>query len=157
MKEAFVAAPALGLTVVEINAALPADIDSAFETMQRERCDGLLVLADPRVVARIPELAARDRLPVIYQVGLFVRRGGLMSYGPDYIDLFRRAARRGRRRRDDHGEKCRSKNLGHWVAPLALSSIEEKLNDSIATSWLEITKSYPMCPQEERSLLEARH
>jgi putative tryptophan/tyrosine transport system substrate-binding protein len=92
MKEAFVAAPALGLTVVEINAALPADIDSAFETMQRERCDGLLVLADPRVVARIPELAARDRLPVIYQVGLFVRRGGLMSYGPDYIDLFRRTA-----------------------------------------------------------------
>jgi hypothetical protein len=67
------------------------------------------------------------------------------------------AGRRGRRRRDDHGEKCRSKNLGHWVAPLALSSIEEKLNDSIATSWLEITKSYPMCPQEERSLLEARH
>jgi hypothetical protein len=68
------------------------------------------------------------------------------------------AGRRGRRRRDDHGREVpKQKSWSLGSSPLALSSIEEKLNDSIATRWLEITKSYPMCPQEERSLLEARH
>jgi putative ABC transport system substrate-binding protein len=41
---------------------------------------------------RLPELAARARLPAIYITADLVRAGGLMSYGPNFLELFRRAA-----------------------------------------------------------------
>jgi len=78
--------------IVPVTAALPSDLDDAFATMAKEGCDGLVVLADPRVTARIPDLAAEARLPAIYQFSEFVKFGGLLGYGPNLDDLFRRAA-----------------------------------------------------------------
>jgi putative ABC transport system substrate-binding protein len=91
IKQAHTAARVLGLTVVPITAALPSDLDGAFRTMQAQNCDGLVVLADP-IVRDIPDLAAKARLPTVYQLDRFVRLGGLMSYGPNSLDLFRRIA-----------------------------------------------------------------
>ena len=63
--------------------------------MTREHADALFVAADPvfsLAAGRIVELAASHKLPAIYQSREFVAVGGLMSYGPDRNDLFRRAA-----------------------------------------------------------------
>jgi putative ABC transport system substrate-binding protein len=90
---AYAAAPELGLTVFEANAVLPSDVDAAFSLMRKQGCDGLVVLADARIIPQIPDLAQQARVPAIYQVGFFVRRmGGLMSYGPDYRALHHLAA-----------------------------------------------------------------
>jgi ABC-type uncharacterized transport system substrate-binding protein len=40
----------------------------------------------------IISLAARNNIPAVYQISVFVRDGGLLSYGPDYVDIYRRAA-----------------------------------------------------------------
>jgi putative ABC transport system substrate-binding protein len=59
--------------------------------MAKQRCDALVVPADasrPEIV----DLAARARLPAIYQFRELVQGGGLASYRPSFVDLFRRAA-----------------------------------------------------------------
>ena len=88
------AASGIGLTVVPVTAALASDLDDAFATMTKAACDALIVLAEPLtpVTARIPEFAAKARLPAIYQTSRFVKAGGLLGYGPNIADLFRRAA-----------------------------------------------------------------
>ncbi len=71
------------------------EFDSTFAAMTRKRVDGLIVIGDPltlRYRARIVELAAKNRLPTIYNPAEFVRAGGLMAYGASFTDLFRRAA-----------------------------------------------------------------
>jgi putative ABC transport system substrate-binding protein len=71
------------------------DFDVAFDAAAREHVDGLVVLRDPVLIintSRLLELAARRRLPTIYGMREFVDAGGLMSYGPDLRDMFRRAA-----------------------------------------------------------------
>jgi len=73
----------------------PDEFDGAFVAMAKERVDGLIVLADPLTVryrTRIVELAAKNRLPTIYQFAEFVRVGGLIAYGTSVPDVFRRAA-----------------------------------------------------------------
>ena len=63
--------------------------------MQRRRADTLLVLPSPMFYAerrRLAELAARRRLPAVYETREFVEAGGLMSYGPSFPDMYRRAA-----------------------------------------------------------------
>jgi putative ABC transport system substrate-binding protein len=65
--------------------------------MTRERAGALLVLLDPTLARplqreRIAELAARNRLPTMYALRLYVDAGGLMAYGADIFDLYRRAA-----------------------------------------------------------------
>jgi putative ABC transport system substrate-binding protein len=63
--------------------------------MTRDRPESLLVLADTVTVAnrqRTIELAARNRVPAIYEIRAFVDDGGLMSYGIDMSDHYRRAA-----------------------------------------------------------------
>jgi putative ABC transport system substrate-binding protein len=63
--------------------------------MARERAGALLVLPDPTLLshrARLHDLAAKGRLPAIYGVREHAEAGGLMSYGPDLRDNFRRAA-----------------------------------------------------------------
>jgi putative ABC transport system substrate-binding protein len=63
--------------------------------MKREHADGLYVLGDPLTVGnrvRIVELAVKQRMPGIYFWRQFVDAGGLMSYGPSFGDMFRRAA-----------------------------------------------------------------
>jgi putative ABC transport system substrate-binding protein len=62
-----------------------------FGEIRKANCDALYVLADPyRPI--IAELAISARLPSVYQYSLFVDIGGLMSYGPDVLSIFKRAA-----------------------------------------------------------------
>jgi putative ABC transport system substrate-binding protein len=94
VKDAYVAAGTLGLTIIPVMARTLDDLGDAFAKMHSENCDALFVLADPRTTQdrRIIELANEWRLPAIYQGGFIVDMGGLMSYGPDYHELFRQAA-----------------------------------------------------------------
>jgi putative tryptophan/tyrosine transport system substrate-binding protein len=82
----------LGAKVVALTAAVPGDLEDAFATMAKQRCDALLVPADTRLDLEIVDLAGRARLPAVYQLRELVHGGGLASYGPSFFDLFRRAA-----------------------------------------------------------------
>jgi len=89
-----VAAPTLGLNIRSAEVRDTRELDMAFETIVREHPEAL-VLADPFTLnqrARIVEFAAEHRLPAIYENSDFVEAGGLMSYGPNVSDLYRRAA-----------------------------------------------------------------
>jgi ABC-type uncharacterized transport system substrate-binding protein len=68
---------------------------SAFSAMVKERADAFIVLPSPMLFGehrRMVELAANNRLPGMYQAREFVDAGGLMSYGANLDDLFRRTA-----------------------------------------------------------------
>ena len=94
-KEAEVAAQAYGLQVQSLEVRGPNDLDSAFSTMIKGRADALLPLGDSVVVfhrERIVNFAAKNRLPSMHGDKAWVDAGGLMSYGPDILDNFRRAA-----------------------------------------------------------------
>jgi len=89
------AARALGLRLQVLEVAEPGQIEGAIEAAVRERADALHVLGDPifhSPPTRLPELAARARLPAIYISAELVRAGGLMSYGTNLPELSRRAA-----------------------------------------------------------------
>jgi putative tryptophan/tyrosine transport system substrate-binding protein len=95
LKGAEVAARALGVQLELVEARGPADFDRAFSNMTRERADALTVLPGAMFInerRRLVELAAKNRLPAVYPVREFVDTGGLMSYGSDAADLYRRAA-----------------------------------------------------------------
>jgi putative ABC transport system substrate-binding protein len=71
------------------------DLAPAFKDIPKQRGIGLVTLLDPLVVsqrARIVELASESRLPAIYPIKEFVEVGGLMAYGADLTDSYRRAA-----------------------------------------------------------------
>ena len=71
------------------------ELPGAFTTMQRERAQALIVEVGPLTSdhrSRIVELAAQYRLPAMYEVRGFVDAGGLMSYGPSIVEMYRRAA-----------------------------------------------------------------
>ena len=73
----------------------PNEFDGAFAAMARERVGALLVLSDAVLNShrtRLADLAAKSRLPAAFGVRESVEAGGLMSYGPSFLDLFRRAA-----------------------------------------------------------------
>jgi ABC-type uncharacterized transport system substrate-binding protein len=70
-------------------------LESAFKTAKQKQVNAVMTITSPRFFAerkRIVELAAKHRLPGIYFQKEFVDEGGLMSYGADYVDLYRRAA-----------------------------------------------------------------
>jgi putative ABC transport system substrate-binding protein len=84
----------LGLETVIPDVRRPEDIARALEAL-KDRVEALYVIADPLVTTnriRINTLALRARIPTIYSNREFVEVGGLMSYGPNIVDLFRRAA-----------------------------------------------------------------
>ena len=86
---------ALGVPLQFVEARGPADFDRAFSDMTRARVGALTVLGSAMLFAerrRFVGLAAKNRLPVVYPSREFVDAGGLMSYGSDRADLFRRAA-----------------------------------------------------------------
>jgi putative tryptophan/tyrosine transport system substrate-binding protein len=94
MREVQAAARTLGIEVAPLEIRRAEDIASAFEAL-KARADALYVVVDTLVVAnrpRIITLARGARLPTIFQQSDFVQAGGLMSYGPNIPDLFRRAA-----------------------------------------------------------------
>jgi putative tryptophan/tyrosine transport system substrate-binding protein len=71
------------------------DIEAAFRTAVDARADRVLVTASAHLFARsayVAELAAKSRLPAMYQLRAFVDAGGLMSYAPSLIDTWRHAA-----------------------------------------------------------------
>jgi putative ABC transport system substrate-binding protein len=89
------AARALGLQIQVLEVSAPGQLEGAIEAAVRERADALHVLGDPLFHSppdRLPALVAQARLPAIYIVAELVRAGGLMSYGPNFTELFRRAA-----------------------------------------------------------------
>ena len=96
LKELRPAALALKLKLEEIETQADAKgLESAFQTAKQKQVDAIMTTADRRFFAerkRIVELAGKYRLPAIYPQKEFVDEGGLMSYGADYDDLFRRAA-----------------------------------------------------------------
>ena len=95
LKETERAARVLGLTLQPMSARRPDEIDGAFAAMSRARADGLIVLADPVLLSvrvRIADLATKGHLPTICELREHTEAGGLMSYGPNLSDLFRRAA-----------------------------------------------------------------
>ena len=95
LKRAEVAGQALGVRLQFVEARGPADIDRAFSDMTRAHAGALTVLLSNMFVVerrRLVDLAAKNRLPVMYQAREFVDAGGLMAYGPNFADIFRRAA-----------------------------------------------------------------
>src|SRR6516164_6801007 len=88
-------APSLGVQLQLLEARGPNEFDSAFAAMAKERVGALLVLSDGVLNShrtRLADLAARSRLPAAYGVRESVEAGGLMSYGPSFLDSYRRAA-----------------------------------------------------------------
>ncbi len=96
MKELRAAAVALKLKLEEIETRLDAKgLESAFKTAKQKQVGAIMMSSGFPYLGerkRIVELAVKYRLPAIYFLKEFVDEGGLMSYGTDYADLFRKAA-----------------------------------------------------------------
>ncbi len=90
------AALALKLKLEEIETQFDAKgLERAFQTAKQKQVGAIMTVTTGSIFAerkRIVELAAKYRLPAIYYQKEFVDEGGLMSYGADYEDLFRKAA-----------------------------------------------------------------
>jgi putative ABC transport system substrate-binding protein len=94
MREVQATASTLGLEVLAVEIRRSEDIWPVFEGL-KGRADALYVIANPLVltnVVRINTLALGARLPTIYIAKEYIQTAGLMSYGPNYPDLYRRAA-----------------------------------------------------------------
>jgi len=96
LKELRAAAPALKLKLEEIETQPdPKGLESAFQTTKQKQVGAVMTTTTRPFFAerkRIVELAGKHRLPAIYFQKEFVDEGGLMSYGADFADLFRRTA-----------------------------------------------------------------
>jgi putative tryptophan/tyrosine transport system substrate-binding protein len=89
------AAPSVGVEVSPINVRDAGEIEHAVTAFARSPNGGLIVTGFALMVVHrdlIVALAARHRLPAVYTVRFFVTGGGLISYGPDRVDVWRRAA-----------------------------------------------------------------
>ncbi len=94
-KELEAVAQALGIQIQSVVVSGSKGVESAFSAISRERPDGLIVATTALIIrrrARIIEFTAKRRLPTIYAQQQFVDAGGLMSYGVNVRDLFRRLA-----------------------------------------------------------------
>jgi putative tryptophan/tyrosine transport system substrate-binding protein len=92
LRDVETAAHAIGLQIHVLNASTSREIDMAFATLVRERCDTLFVGPDPFFYTRrvqLAVLAARHVVPAIYAVRDYADAGGLMSYGSNVSDAFR--------------------------------------------------------------------
>jgi putative ABC transport system substrate-binding protein len=88
-------APSLRVEVSPIDVRDASEIEHAIAAFAREPNGGLIVLSTSLAVAhreRIIASAAHERLPAVYPFRIYVNAGGLVSYGPDKIDPYRRAA-----------------------------------------------------------------
>jgi putative ABC transport system substrate-binding protein len=96
LREIRPAALALKLKLEEIETQVDAkSLETAFQTAKQKQVGAITMITSRQFFAerkRIVELAVKYRLPAIYFQREFVDEGGLMSYGADYADLFRRAA-----------------------------------------------------------------
>jgi putative ABC transport system substrate-binding protein len=88
------AARSIAVTVQPLGVREPNDFAKAFEMMDREPPDAILMMSDTLTVLNrksVFDYAAAKRLPAIYESEPYVRAGGLMSYGGDRKELFQRA------------------------------------------------------------------
>jgi len=89
------AAKTAGLTLENVQIRQASDLETALPALGRTRPDAALVIADSQLLAqrqRIVEFMMATRLPAIYAYPEFAEAGGLISYSPDFDDLFRQAA-----------------------------------------------------------------
>jgi putative ABC transport system substrate-binding protein len=89
------AAKSLGVVVQGFSVRDPRELDAAFAAMKRNRADALIFAENTIFIAdrrRIAELAIMHRLPMMAAAKEYAEAGALLSYGTDYLDLFRRAA-----------------------------------------------------------------
>lgn len=94
-QETETAARKLGLTLQPLDIRGPDDFEAAFAAATRGKAQALIAFDDGLTIAhrsRIVALAASSRLPVMYGLREFPDGGGLISYGPSFVDLLRRAA-----------------------------------------------------------------
>ena len=92
LHEVQTAAATLGRRIHVLNASSPAEIDMSFDKFRELRVDALLVCGDPLFNNRREQLvilAARHRLPAIYEFREYAEAGGLMSYGTDLRESYR--------------------------------------------------------------------
>jgi putative ABC transport system substrate-binding protein len=89
------AARVLRVTIEPLALRDPSDIDAALSTMTQHRPDAVFVVSDALTSAhrrRILDFAATNHIPAMYEFSFYVRDGGLMSYGPDFDEMWQRAA-----------------------------------------------------------------
>ena len=89
------AAPSLGVELTPINVRDPAEIERSVAAFVRSGDGGLIMTPSALILKHrdlIIELAGRRKLPAVYYARFYVTSGGLASYGPDYVDQYRRAA-----------------------------------------------------------------
>jgi putative ABC transport system substrate-binding protein len=95
LKAVEAAGPKLGLRIQPVAVRSATEYDSAFAAIVRERADGVLILSTPLYTAgakRLADLGLAHKLPSLYAPRQHVEVGGLMSYGPDRADMYRRGA-----------------------------------------------------------------
>ena len=97
-KDLQIAAEALGIKVllIEVQSSNP-DFEGAFRVMQKDRIGGVITSPGPLVSftlhqKKILELLEQNRMPAVHATAAWANSGGLVSYGPDVNDLFRRSA-----------------------------------------------------------------
>jgi putative tryptophan/tyrosine transport system substrate-binding protein len=89
------AAEALGVQLEPVEVRDPHELDRALATLNTARLDGLIIVPDRFLLtyrASIVQFMAQHRLPGMFPYREFVWEGGLLAYGPDYTDMYRRAA-----------------------------------------------------------------
>ena len=95
LKEAELAAGTMSIRLQYLDVLNSKDIDTAFRLAHNEHAQAVLVLTGPQLNSRrrqIADLAAKNRLPAIYERPEFIDEGGLVVYGASITDLSRRAA-----------------------------------------------------------------
>ena len=95
LRQTELAGAGLGVQIQYFDAQSPKDIESAFRVANKEHRDAVLVLNGPIFNSHrksLIETAAKNRLPTMYNSTVFVENGGLMTYGVERSDLYRRAA-----------------------------------------------------------------
>ena len=95
LRKAEAAARSLGLQLQSLGMRDPHEFASAFSSVKRERAGALFVLSDAMFFGQrkeIVDLAASNRLPLVAHLREFADAGGLMTYGPNVVDIHRRAA-----------------------------------------------------------------
>jgi putative ABC transport system substrate-binding protein len=95
VKEMEAAARTLSLKLQTLEVRTPENFQNAFTSLARDRANAVIVVRDPLIDSqhfRILDFTIENRLPSIHGEKQFVDAGGLMSYGPSRVELFRRAA-----------------------------------------------------------------
>jgi putative ABC transport system substrate-binding protein len=89
------AALSMGLQAVALDVTFPAGIEAAFVDGAKQGIGAVMILSDSSTIAHRAELSAaavRHRMPTMFANRAYIQAGGMMSYGPDLADNFRRAS-----------------------------------------------------------------